>query len=167
MSVQHEFCCVFGVWFMNSWSNKPTGLGVGHLCDSHVCMYSHWGLSSSKATKAADFCHVAPNWSGNKTCCLAIEVRIVRRHQKRTFLFVFSWYPPGHGDTYESFYNSGLLKQFIDEGKEFLFVSNIDNLGATVDISILGHHQCCFTDPVFLALNPNVVSCQLAQIQCI
>lgn len=47
------------------------------------------------------------------------------------------WYPPGHGDIYESLHNSGLLQKFIDQGKEFIFVSNIDNLGATVDINIL------------------------------
>lgn len=44
------------------------------------------------------------------------------------------WYPPGHGDIYQSFYNSGLLEQFIEQGKEFMFLSNIDNLGATVDL---------------------------------
>ena len=48
-----------------------------------------------------------------------------------------SWYPPGHGDLYESFYNSGLLKMFIEEGKEYVFVSNSDNLGADVDLNIL------------------------------
>lgn len=47
------------------------------------------------------------------------------------------WYPPGHGDFYEAFYNSGLLNRFIDEGREYCFVSNIDNLGANVDICIL------------------------------
>lgn len=52
---------------------------------------------------------------------------------------VGSWYPPGHGDMYQAFYNSGLLEQFIAEGKEYVFVSNIDNLGATVDISILNY----------------------------
>ena len=52
-------------------------------------------------------------------------------------LLFFRWYPPGHGDIYESFYNSGLLQQFIDQGKEICFVSNIDNLGATVDVNIL------------------------------
>ncbi|CAO3659108.1 unnamed protein product [Umbelopsis ramanniana] len=49
------------------------------------------------------------------------------------------WYPPGHGDLYESLYNSGLLDQLIAQGKEYLFVSNVDNLGATVDLSILHH----------------------------
>uniref|UniRef100_A0A8B9BRS0 UTP--glucose-1-phosphate uridylyltransferase n=2 Tax=Anser TaxID=8842 RepID=A0A8B9BRS0_9AVES len=49
------------------------------------------------------------------------------------------WYPPGHGDIYASFYNSGLLDNLIGEGKEYIFVSNIDNLGATVDLYILNH----------------------------
>ncbi|KRY33839.1 Actin-related protein 2, partial [Trichinella spiralis] len=45
-----------------------------------------------------------------------------------------SWYPPGHGDFYQAFYNSGLLDKFIQSGKEYCFVSNIDNLGATLDL---------------------------------
>ncbi|XP_066515906.1 UDP-glucose pyrophosphorylase 2a isoform X2 [Hoplias malabaricus] len=50
-----------------------------------------------------------------------------------------AWYPPGHGDIYASFCNSGLLDKLISEGKEYIFVSNIDNLGATVDLHILNH----------------------------
>jgi UTP--glucose-1-phosphate uridylyltransferase len=50
-----------------------------------------------------------------------------------------SWYPPGHGNFYEAFANSGLLDKFIDAGKEFCFVSNIDNMGATVDLNILNY----------------------------
>lgn len=48
-----------------------------------------------------------------------------------------SWYPPGHGDFYESFNNSGLLEVFLKQGFEYCFLSNIDNLGATVDVNIL------------------------------
>ncbi|XP_037788470.1 UTP--glucose-1-phosphate uridylyltransferase-like [Penaeus monodon] len=48
-----------------------------------------------------------------------------------------AWYPPGHGDFYQSFKNSGLLQEFINQGKEYVFISNIDNLGATVDLNIL------------------------------
>jgi UTP--glucose-1-phosphate uridylyltransferase len=40
------------------------------------------------------------------------------------------WYPPGHGDLYNALLHSGVLDQLIDEGKEYLFVSNSDNLGA-------------------------------------
>ncbi|XP_017784113.1 PREDICTED: UTP--glucose-1-phosphate uridylyltransferase isoform X2 [Nicrophorus vespilloides] len=48
-----------------------------------------------------------------------------------------AWYPPGHGDFYKSFQNSGFLSKFIKEGREYCFISNIDNLGATVDLNIL------------------------------
>jgi len=47
------------------------------------------------------------------------------------------WYPPGHGDIYASLNNSGLLDKLIAQGKELIFVSNIDNLGATVNLDIL------------------------------
>ncbi|KAF7213218.1 UTP--glucose-1-phosphate uridylyltransferase isoform X1 [Nothobranchius furzeri] len=53
-----------------------------------------------------------------------------------------AWYPPGHGDIYASFHNSGLLDNLLAEGREYMFVSNIDNLGATVDLFIL-HHLIC------------------------
>ena len=48
-----------------------------------------------------------------------------------------AWYPPGHGDFYQSFSNSGLLEEFVEQGKQYCFMSNIDNLGATVDLNIL------------------------------
>lgn len=45
------------------------------------------------------------------------------------------WYPPGHGDVFPALVNSGLLDKFMGQGKEYVFVSNADNLGATVDLS--------------------------------
>lgn len=47
------------------------------------------------------------------------------------------WYPPGHGDLFRSLYKSGMLDELLNEGKEYIFVSNIDNLAATVDLKIL------------------------------
>lgn len=41
-----------------------------------------------------------------------------------------AWYPPGHGDLYDALVRSGILDQLLKEGKEYLFVSNSDNLGA-------------------------------------
>ena len=49
------------------------------------------------------------------------------------------WYPPGHGDIYEALVKSGLVDKFIAEGKEVIFVSNVDNLGANVDLKIAEH----------------------------
>ncbi len=44
-----------------------------------------------------------------------------------------AWYPPGHGDLYNCIKNQGLLDNWLNQGKEILFISNSDNLGATVD----------------------------------
>ncbi|RKP25950.1 UTP--glucose-1-phosphate uridylyltransferase family, partial [Syncephalis pseudoplumigaleata] len=46
---------------------------------------------------------------------------------------IAKWYPPGHGDLFESLARSGLLDELISQGKEYLFISNVDNLGAIVD----------------------------------
>jgi len=49
------------------------------------------------------------------------------------------WNPPGHGDIYTALVTSGVLKQFLDAGIRFAFISNSDNLGAVVDEAILGY----------------------------
>ena len=49
------------------------------------------------------------------------------------------WCPPGHGDLYLSLVTTGLLERMRAAGIRYLFVSNIDNLGATLDLSILGY----------------------------
>lgn len=49
------------------------------------------------------------------------------------------WCPPGHGDLYAALTTSGLLHRLLAEGYTYAFVSNSDNLGATLDPSILGY----------------------------
>jgi len=46
------------------------------------------------------------------------------------------WAPPGHADIYPSLYESGLLDELILKGYEYLFISNIDNLGASFNFNI-------------------------------
>ncbi|HNU97962.1 MAG TPA: UTP--glucose-1-phosphate uridylyltransferase [Candidatus Syntrophosphaera thermopropionivorans] len=46
------------------------------------------------------------------------------------------WNPPGHGDLYTTLYCTGLLDKMIDAGFRYIFVSNSDNLGATIDPAI-------------------------------
>ncbi len=48
------------------------------------------------------------------------------------------WCPPGHGDIYLTLHSSSLLGKMLALGYEYMFVSNADNLGATVDTDILG-----------------------------
>jgi UTP--glucose-1-phosphate uridylyltransferase len=47
------------------------------------------------------------------------------------------WAPPGHGDLYTVLHSSGLLDILVAAGYHTVFVSNADNLGATLDTAIL------------------------------
>ena len=47
-----------------------------------------------------------------------------------------SWNPPGHGDLYAAITKDNLLDRLIEAGYHYAFVSNSDNLGATVDTAI-------------------------------
>ncbi|MDZ4405896.1 UTP--glucose-1-phosphate uridylyltransferase [Prosthecobacter sp.] len=47
------------------------------------------------------------------------------------------WCPPGHGDIYACLVGSGWLERLLGGGVRYAFVSNSDNLGATLDPSIL------------------------------
>ena len=49
------------------------------------------------------------------------------------------WNPPGHGDIYTALFTSGMLRKFLDDGIRYAFISNSDNLGATLDESLLGY----------------------------
>ena len=50
-----------------------------------------------------------------------------------------AWCPPGHGDLYLALVTSGELQSLIGAGIDYLFVSNADNLGATLDSSLLSY----------------------------
>jgi UTP--glucose-1-phosphate uridylyltransferase len=47
-----------------------------------------------------------------------------------------AWCPPGHGDVFSAFHESDLFRSLVEQGKEYVFISNIDNLGATVDLGV-------------------------------
>ncbi|KEG13300.1 putative UTP-glucose-1-phosphate uridylyltransferase 2 [Trypanosoma grayi] len=51
------------------------------------------------------------------------------------------WAPPGHGDIYTALYGSGKLDELLRKGYRYMFVSNGDNLGATLDARILTYMQ--------------------------
>ena len=64
------------------------------------------------------------------------------------------WCPPGHGDLYAALIGSGRLDGLLESGYKYMFVSNSDNLGATLDLKILSHFA--ETDAPFMM--ENVVS---------
>ncbi|KAL3908340.1 MAG: hypothetical protein SGPRY_009837 [Prymnesium sp.] len=47
------------------------------------------------------------------------------------------WCPPGHGDLYAALVGSGTLDALLEKGFKYMFVSNSDNLGATMDLKLL------------------------------
>jgi UDP-N-acetylglucosamine pyrophosphorylase len=47
------------------------------------------------------------------------------------------WCPPGHGDLFPALAGSGWLDRLLADGVKYLFVSNSDNLGASLDLKLL------------------------------
>lgn len=47
------------------------------------------------------------------------------------------WSPPGHGDLYTALVTSGMLVALLEAGHRYAFVSNADNLGATLAPELL------------------------------
>ena len=49
------------------------------------------------------------------------------------------WNPPGHGDVFTALNTSGMLKHLLENGIEYAFIHNLDNLGAGMEESLLGY----------------------------
>ncbi|MFC1815378.1 UTP--glucose-1-phosphate uridylyltransferase [Thermodesulfobacteriota bacterium] len=49
------------------------------------------------------------------------------------------WNPPGHGDVYTALFTSGVIQSLLGAGIKYALIANSDNLGATVDPSLLGY----------------------------
>jgi UTP--glucose-1-phosphate uridylyltransferase len=77
----------------------------------------------------------------------SISMRLTPEHE----LFVGadgkpSYYAPGHGDFFRCIQASGVLATLRARGVETILFSNVDNLGATVDPLVLGHHLALDVD---------------------
>ncbi len=51
-----------------------------------------------------------------------------------------SYHAPGHGDFFRAIRVSGVLGQLRSRGIKYLLFSNVDNLGATIEPLVVGHH---------------------------
>jgi UTP--glucose-1-phosphate uridylyltransferase len=49
-----------------------------------------------------------------------------------------STYSPGHGDLPDALRRSGLLASFLARGGKYVWIANLDNLGASIDEALLG-----------------------------
>lgn len=49
------------------------------------------------------------------------------------------WAPAGHGDIYTALQTSGILDLLLAQGVRYCFIANADNLGANLDLQLLGY----------------------------
>ncbi len=93
--------------------------------DAHLAQHDRFGLGAQEVL----------------SFCQSISIRITPEHE----LFITdagepSYHAPGHGDFFSGIRDSGVLGQLIDRGVKYVLFSNVDNLGATIDPVVLGHH---------------------------
>ena len=117
-TLRESFCCCIPVVFMNSYSTEKDTLRV--LANYHELVKEQRGIPFS---------------------FLQNRVPKLNRETLRPVTVPsdseLAWCPPGHGDFYTSLYATGMLHQLIERGIHYAFVSNADNLGATLDERIL------------------------------
>ena len=65
--------------------------------------------------------------------------------------------PPGHGSIYFDLYHSGQLHALVKDGVDYLFISNSDNLAATLDDKIMTYLQNSRC-PFLIELTPKMTS---------
>jgi UTP--glucose-1-phosphate uridylyltransferase len=66
-----------------------------------------------------------------------------------------SLYAPGHGDLPWALAKSGIAHSLRQRGVETIFVSNVDNLGASLDAAVLGAHIAAKTPVSVETVEPN------------
>ncbi len=71
----------------------------------------------------------------NKVPKISLETGKPAEYRKNPDL---EWCPPGHGDIYIAMLTNGILEDLLDHGIKYAFISNSDNLGATLDLKLLG-----------------------------
>ena len=104
-------------------------------------------LMNSFATEAASLEHVkrGERFGLPERDLLAFAQTISLRLTAEAELFIGndgkpSYYAPGHGDFFSGIRASGVLSALLGRGVKTILFSNVDNLGATVDPTVIGFH---------------------------
>lgn len=83
-----------------------------------------------------------PNIIDIKTLNQHIFPRIIiedKTFMSKSFDYNESWYPPGHANIYDILIEDGIAQDLLNRGIEYVFISNVDNLAATIDTNIIYH----------------------------
>ncbi len=115
---QDEHGGLIQVYLMNSFATQEST--VEHLEEN-----DYFGLPREQVTTFTQFISVRMEKDGD--IFLTSDGKV-------------SYHGPGHGDFAPAMRDSGCLRHFTSQGGKYLFVCNVDNVGARVDASILGHH---------------------------
>lgn len=108
-----------------------------------VPMYIMSSFSTHEVIKA----HIADKGIGSARVKLEVfPQKVALRLIPEGELFVdndgaLSPYATGHGDLTSALRESGVLKRFVDGGGSTLFMTNVDNLGATLDPAMVALHH--------------------------
>lgn len=104
-------------------------------------------LMNSFATREATMKHVAEkgNLGLEPDQILTFDQSISVRMKPDGSVFIGedgqpSYHAPGHGDFFETIKRSGTLAELERRGVKTILFSNVDNLAATIDPVVIGHH---------------------------
>lgn len=101
---------------MNSFSTSEDSATHLRARFPQLGKHTEWELMQNKVPKILADSHAPVEWPSNPD---------------------LEWCPPGHGDIYTCLVGSGWLERLLARGIRYAFVSNSDNLGATLDPMIL------------------------------
>jgi UTP--glucose-1-phosphate uridylyltransferase len=101
-------------------------------------------LMTSEATDGATRAALGEeNLNGHDLAAFGQNVSLRLNHDKHLFRTTDgqpSLYPTGHGDVPEALQRSTLLDSFLAAGGRYVWIANLDNLGASIDPMLLGLH---------------------------
>lgn len=120
LHVRREYRCDLPVVFMNSYRTKD---------DTEACLRRYDELVEGQAS-------IPPGFLQHRIPKINAETLAPVEHPGNSNL---EWCPPGHGDFYTALVSSNVLEHLLRQGIKYAFVSNADNLGATLDLRLLGY----------------------------
>jgi UTP--glucose-1-phosphate uridylyltransferase len=100
-------------------------------------------LMTSQSTDAKIKEALGPRREGDAVATFVQELSLRLTPQGDVFLDKGgrpSEHAPGHGDLPDALKRSGLLQRFVERGGKTLMMTNIDNMGGTLNPTILGFH---------------------------
>jgi UTP--glucose-1-phosphate uridylyltransferase len=115
---------------------------IQRLGEQYGALPPLWLMTSEATDRPIREALVQRGWSGERAA--TFEQFVSLRLTKEGGLFISdgepSVYATGHGDLPDALQRSGLVDGFIARGGRYVWISNLDNVGARVDEAVLGQH---------------------------